>query len=369
MADANRIIRLLYDDIETDDSAASTALFEARDFQALARSYRGSGEVDAAETMNEISRICAPLARVVPFNFHGYEAVPDSLFQDQFPGARRYSTDLGGDPFRARRLAEYALADRFASLALGILATLSLPLVALAAFRRRGGPGTLGRGLQPLFRPSDHGWMLGLGLIAPLLFWFGIVHFSPLGCRDQSWMASFRKAMRFIPWLPQVTGLYLLVGTCMFQTVRWRWSKRGAFFSLRPGWLAAGWVMPLLAALAIPAVGLVRYWPAQTEKILMIAASLAGIPLLWLLWHTTAILFAPRSGALRAILTARSLLPWTLAFAALLVAGVPLMQARERHWMAEDSKNEIDVTQPHASRFQGSVGKEIRRQVMEALDR
>lgn len=126
--------------------------------------------------------------------------------------------------------------------------------------------------------------------------------------------------------------------------------------------------MVVLAAAAIPASGMIRHWPAESLKILQAVSPLAGIPLLWLCWHAMAMLFAPRASALRAILTARSLLPAKLAFAAFLLAGAFHLQSRERYWMAEDVKNEIDVTRPDVSCFEGEIGKEIQRRVMEALE-
>jgi hypothetical protein len=368
--DWKKVVRLMFEDLETDDSGASTAVFEIKFMtQHLGRHYLGFGDRDAAAEFGRLAEAGGAI------RYYGWlekdpaleSSVPHSSAYYGFPGARSFLRDLTNDPFKARRLAEYSLADRFASLAGSILAILALLITAISAFRRGSLLGGLSRGLTPLFRPADHAWIIVLGFLLPVAFWVAVVPFSPLGCRDMA-LVNSRVERPFLPWLLQVAALYVLVSVSLFQTARWRWSKRGALLSLRPGWLAAGWIMVLLAAAAAPASGAVRYWPAESMKILQAVSPLAGIPLLWLCWHAMAMLFAPRSSALRATLTARSLLPAKLAFAAFLLAGAFLLQSRERHWMAEDVKNEIDVTLPDASRFKGEVGKEIQRRVMDILD-
>jgi hypothetical protein len=366
LSDWKQVTRLLFKDIELDDSVKGTSIIGT---SVLAREL--AGQVPDPEEEGEL-RILGDLASAIEARHWvvtdaaSETAVPHSATRYQFPGPRKFLLDLGGDPFKARRMAEYSLVDRFGFLAVSILAILALLMAAISAFSRGSSLGGLARGLAPLFRPVDHGLLLVLGLIAPVLFWCAVVHLSPFGCRDMALDNSAIK-LHFQPWLLQMAALYVLVSVSLFQTTRWRWSKRAGFLSLRPAWLAAGWIMVLLAAAAVPAFGLVRYWPSESGWILLAVASLAGIPLLWLCWHAMAMLFAPRAGALRAILTTRSLLPAKLAFAVLLLAGAFQMERREHYWMAEDVKNEIDVTRPDASRFKGEVGKEIQRRVMEAL--
>lgn len=228
------------------------------------------------------------------------------------------------------RLAEYAVADRFTALAGLLAAALGLGLCGLEMLRRGAGPRGLARGLAPLFRGRDRLWLFGGGLLLPLLWWCGIVWFSPLGCRDIALsFYEFNHVPLMQPWLSQGLGGVVLILVAMVQIARWRWGKRGNFLCLRPERMWIGWAMLALAALFIPLQGIVRYLPARGNEFLLYGSAAGGIPLLWLFWQAGTVCFHPREGSLAGMLLPRTLVPALAAMALLMAAAMPLLRTRE----------------------------------------
>jgi hypothetical protein len=273
------------------------------------------------------------------------------------------------DASKPGRLAEYAVADRFTALA-GVLAAFLVAAGGLIEVLRRGAlPRGLAAGLMPLFRASDRAWLFGLGLLFPAAWWFGITWYSPLGCRDIA--LSFFKRNGFPmmqPWLSQGLGGLVLAFVMLVQTARWRLGKRGGFLALRPRGMWIGWSMAVLAALYIPAMGIVRYLPGHEEKFLLYGSAAGGIALLWLLWQAAMGLCAARGNALGGQVMLRLLMPAVIALALLLLAAMPLLRKSERHWVAEigDFSRTSRAIPPSAAEQRQL--EEARKMLLEALE-
>jgi hypothetical protein len=235
------------------------------------------------------------------------------------------------------RRAEYAVADRFGAVAMALVGFLLLVACTIALGSRGAAARGLSRGLMPLFRRSDRVWLIGVGVVFPLLWWIGIVGFSPLGCRDIGLnYYGFRSVSLMQPWLSQTSGGMVFLLVMLFQTGRWRWGKRAGFLVLRAERMWIGWTMALVAALFIPAQGIVRLLPDHQAEFLLYASAAGGIPLLWLLWRAAMGLFVPREQALGGQLLLRVLVPCLILIPLLMLAAVPWLRNSEHHWVDRD---------------------------------
>ena len=278
-----------------------------------------------------------------------------------------YAPAITPEAIKSGRLAEYAVADRFAAVA-GLLACVLVLAGGLVEMTRRREAGALARGVMPLFRASDRAWVVGLGVGLPLLWWLGIVHGSPLGCRDIG--LTYFKLGQFPmmqPWLSQDLGGLVLAGVLLVQAVRWRWAKRGALLALNPGRMWIGWTMVFVAALYLPLMGIVRVLPDHGDKFLLFGSALGGIPLLWLFWQLMVTVFAPRDQALPGQLLVRTSLPAVALLALLLLAAVPLFRANERNWMAKDELSKRDPEGSGLTVAERLFNDPIRQRLLEAL--
>lgn len=331
-SDLRKVLILMWSNPEGDLS--NTYYFTRNCFSRLATICRGMGLNDDADRLERVVdmesalRKGAPVAKLEDFSRHSgtFEKWRHEYHQ-QAPSA---------DDRKPGRLAEYAVADRFTALA-GVLAAFLVAAGGLIETLRRGAlPRHLAGGLMPLIRTSDRAWLFGLGLLFPAIWWFGITWYSPLGCRDIGLTFFEIKGFPMMqPWLSQGLGGLVLAYVLLVQTARWRLGKRGAFLSLRPPRMWIGWTMAVLAALFIPAQGVVRYLSADQDKFLLYGSAAGGIALLWLLWQAAMGLFAARENALGGQVLLRFLMPGVIVLALLLLGAMPLLRKSERKWGAE----------------------------------
>lgn len=280
-----------------------------------------------------------------------------------------YQAYTSADGITPGRLAEYAVADRFTALA-GVLAAFLVAAGGLIEILRRGAHSRgMASGLMPLIRASDRAWLFGLGLLFPAVWWFGTTWYSPLGCRDIGLTFFTIKGFPMMqPWLSQGLGGLVLAFVLLVQTARWRLGKRGAFLAFRPARMWIGWTMVVLAALFIPAMGIVRYLSADQDKFLLYGSAAGGIALLWLLWQAAMGLFAARENAIGGQILLRLLMPGVIALALLLLAAMPLLRKSERKWVAEMERFSIISLGLPSGGSRGTDFDEIRKKLLEALE-
>lgn len=231
------------------------------------------------------------------------------------------------------RRTEYALMDQFLVLFATALLLLVLLAVVFESVRRGKRINGIADGVGPLFRGDDLLWIYGLGVLAPVAWYFIIVYLTPLGCRDRG-----LQAFNFPPSLIQALAGYLLLSVILVQTVQWRITRRARFMALGSGRLVIGWIIALIPAAVIPLTGAVRYWSHGTTDDYQQAMALAcGLPLLWLLWQGGAMLFSPRDSSLGGVLTARLMTGPLVALIAFLVVAVSLLRFNESKWLERDT--------------------------------
>lgn len=234
--------------------------------------------------------------------------------------------------WRPGRMVEFTLVERVLVLAGAPLLLLALALVAIESVRRGRRVNGLANGLGPLFNGEDGLWLIGLGVLAPFAWYWGITRLTPLGCRDVGFFH-----FHYPPTVFQGGAGVLLLLVAIVQTGQWRIARRGQLLGLGPRMLWPGWLVLAIAALAVPAGGIGRFLNSRDiDQYYLMFAATCGIPLLWLLWRGGALIFGPKSNALGGVLLARaSALPLALAVAAL-VACYPLLLSQEKNWLAQD---------------------------------
>jgi hypothetical protein len=264
--------------------------------------------------------------------------VPAAGFRTQAASITRNAADnalpgtFTAEEFTPGRLAEHSVFDRYMALLGAAIFALFALLAAVEGWRRLPARRGLAAGLIPLFKSVDVAWLGGLGILLPLVWHIGITRFTPLGCRHIGLME-----WDMMPGLQQAGGS-LLFSVCMLQqTLRWRLAKRMGLIGLRPPKLWTGWAVAAVAALFVPAIGLVILVPRQQEIFLVLGSSMAGIPLLWVIWRAGMTALQPQEAALEGVLLSRLLVPaYTVAAGVLLLAVAPL-QKEERRWVAQDT--------------------------------
>jgi hypothetical protein len=359
MKELRKVLTMILDDPSHGHMPISIMRITALRLAAKCRAIGLAGEAEWLERVHDADT----RLRAVPSS-PGAERLSGSYTR---PWASGYPLNIKPEELKPGRLAEYAVADRFAAVT-GVLVFTLIGAGCLMEILRRRSVDGMARGLMPLWRSSDSAWLIGVGVVFPLLWWFGFVHGSPLGCRDiglSYFSQSYSPLMQ--PWLSQDLGGLLFSAVLIFQVARWRWAKRGGFFAMRPDRMWIGWTIAVVAALFIPVQGLVRYLPAHQEKFLLFGSAAGGIPLLWLLWQATVIIFLSRDNSLGVQLLVRSILPAAMTAAILLLAAVPVLRKTERTWVANDELIRRDPEGSGMSIVERRANEPYRRAIREAL--
>jgi len=122
-----------------------------------------------------------------------------------------------------------------------------------------------------------------------------------------------------------------------------------------------------MAALFVPAQGIVRYLPAHQEKFLLLGSAAGGIALLWLVWQVAVIVFFSRENSVGVQLLVRAILPAAATMAILLLAAVPLLRKAERAWVAKDELMRRDPAGTGVSVLERRGNDPLRLRLLEAL--
>ena len=229
------------------------------------------------------------------------------------------------------RRAEHAMADRMLAVAAAILFGVLAWLAGLEGWRRAQPVRGLADGVGALLRPSDFLWICGLGIALPAAWHVAVAGLSPLGCRD--FTIAFEEMK---PIALRAAGSFLFATCMLVQSARWRLAKRGGLLGFRPA-LWPGWAIAVIAALFVPAMGVVRYLPKGWGDEFVDSGSVAaGLPLLWLLWRSFALILCPRQVALPGVIVCRMLVPCFIGAGLLLLASASLLKREESKWVQRD---------------------------------
>ncbi|MEK7948973.1 hypothetical protein [Luteolibacter soli] len=230
------------------------------------------------------------------------------------------------------RRAEHAMADRMLAISAAILFGVLAWLAGLEGWRRGQPVRGLAGGVGTLLGLSDFAWICGLGIVIPAAWHMAVAGISPLGCRD--YRIDFEDMK---PIALRAGGSFLFAACMLVQSARWRLAKRGGLLGLRPT-LWQGWAIAVIAALFVPAMGAARYCPPKwQEEFINYGSAAAGLPLLWLLWRSFALILSPRRVALPGVIVCRALVPCFVSTGLVLMAAGYLLEREESEWVQRDT--------------------------------
>lgn len=288
--------------------------------------------------------------------FAGISLPVVSRMSDQVPPIREEQLEPG-------RLADHEGFCRVSSFAAWVV--LGLMLVCAALFPSRGSllVKRLSHRMVDLLRPVDWAWILGAGILLPLLYYLFVYRFTPLGSRE----LSLRISLFVVP-AGQVTAMAFLMIVTPLQIARCRLGKRGAMLGWQISRAWTGWVAVICGALALPAFGLGFVGGNGSEAVMMVAAALLGILVLaWLVIGIRAV-FSKRTPLLRRVTLSRILVPAYALGMLLMAASMPLYHAAEKRWLAQDRLMEITPEAPAMSRYEWEVAQAMRTELLEILN-
>lgn len=262
------------------------------------------------------------------------------------------------------RLADHAFAGRV--LALGAWAVLGLAMIVMGLYRFRGSALTrrLSARLAELLTPSDHAWIIGMGIVLPALYYLGIYRLTPLGCRDWGLAASAFA----VPFGQFVTMLSLML-VLPVLLVRARLNQRAGAAGLRakPSRWPWSWIAVTLAAAALPTFGIALVKGGNPETMLIIAAALLGtLHLYWIVGALRA-LFSKQASLLRRMILSRAVIPAYAAAMILMMLAMPLYHIEERHWFARDEFSRLSVAKPSYTPYEYEVTQALQEELRDII--
>jgi hypothetical protein len=260
------------------------------------------------------------------------------------------------------RRAEHAVADRMLAVAAAILFGVLAWLAGLEGWRGGQSLRGLADGLGALLRPADFAWICGLGIALPAAWHVAVAGISPLGCSDYGIEFGEMK-----PIALRAIGSFLFATCMLVQSARWRLAKRGGALGFHPV-LWPGWAMAVIAALFVPAMGMVRYLTKHQEEYLNFGSAAAGLPLLWLLWRSFALILSPRRVALPGVMVCRMLIPCFIGASLLLLAAAFLLKREESKWVQRDPLAHPEPEGLGMSAVGARFVEEFRRDRMDAIE-
>lgn len=271
---------------------------------------------------------------------------------------------ISDSDFEPMRRAEHELLGGFGILALELF----LPLAALAVFLFRFTATPMirvpAKRMAGVLGMADWIWVIGLGVVMPILFFLLITRLTPLGGRGYGVM-FFQMAFPGVQYAALLLALLIVPAV----VIRWRLGK-----ILVPFGFGDRFTVPLaLAVLAMIAVWSLAALPSveflMGKKLPMndfTLAALAAPPALCL-----CLLFA---NALRSILgkpaarlaqcaTAIAVLPAYPIAIILLCALTPIYSAGEKRWLAKETLLRIDLDAPDLGAYEFKIAAQKRKEI------
>lgn len=276
------------------------------------------------------------------------------------------------------RLVDHELLSWVLSYILWAVIALCVCLVASYRFRVTTMSRGLARRMVDLLRPSDWGWILGVGVLLPFAYVMAVNRLTPLGGRalGVQGMALLMPAGHFL-------GLLLMWLTLPVQIVRWRLAKRaGGFGFPRPS--RTGWLAVVCGAAFVPMIGwaaisnfdgpwmeamrMTERTPSETPWQFWAALPLAGVSVLWAIGLIS---LAMLGRADRHLYRATSSIVLVRAYAATLfvlaLASVGF-KATEQYWFKQDWMSKFDASGPGWNAYESKVAIQLRKELRETLE-
>lgn len=246
-----------------------------------------------------------------------------------------------------------------------IFAVILIPVVAISAlyrFRHDAIKGKIATRLTQTFTARDWGWILGVGSIAPLLYFEAIYHLTPLGGRD--WNYAWGESRTPVA---QQIGLLSLVLLTPLVITRWHMPKSyDGLLNLKPSKFRIERILLLLAAISIPLAGL-DYGRENSPVALAFTNLLLIIVLLGILAFICAALFGKPSKGLMRQSTARALVPAYLMSFCVMATMSSLFRIEEGYWASKDTLMSITAEKPALSSYEYDVTQIMKADLIKTL--
>lgn len=314
----------------------SEAFQEERDFREISR--KSEEESFPLSKASSLHRMTMPM-------LERQASAPIPIPEEDYEPMRRAEHELVG----GLGVLSAALLIPLAALLVFLFRFVSTPMIRLPANRMAGALGG-----------ADWAWVIGLGIVAPILFFLIVTRLTPLGGREYG--ASY-----FLFLFPgaQLVALLLMLLIAPAIITRWRLSKRLAPFGFGDRFTVpiALAVMAMLGAWSLAALPFVERFGMEKSNVL---AALAAPPALCL-----CLIFA---NALRSILgkpaarlaqcaTAIAVRPaYPIAIIAL-CALAPIYHAGEKRWLARETLLRIDPAAPDFGAYEFKVAAQKRKEI------
>ena len=269
---------------------------------------------------------------------------------------------ISPEELKPGRLADHALAGR----ALSLIGWLLFGLAALGAGLYRLRCSILTRRLSDhfvsLLRPVDWLWIIGVGIVFPMVFYVVISRFTPLGARAWSMKASL-----FVVPSGQFSSMVYLMIVLPLVMIRRRLALRGGAVGLAGGQQIFAWIAVISGILALPVFGLTFQVSQPKESVMIGAGSLLALLQLYPLVAGVRALFSRQSSLLRRATVARLLLPAYVLGMLAMIAGMIFFHAEEKHWIRQDRLMEMTVESPSMTRFEYDLTQVMKQELIDLV--
>lgn len=269
---------------------------------------------------------------------------------------------IHADDLKPMRLAEHDLASRLGVVAAALILLIACLPVYVFRYHSPRPARFPAQQLASLLRPADWAWVIILGIILPIVVYFGINRLTPLGGRDFN-------VEHFLFLFPGVHLLAILLNLLLAPAIllRWRLGKRLAPFGIncRPS-LIPGAVLFLILLWSLAVYPIVR--EVDLSRNLLIA--LASVPALWLACVFLNVLLGfigKPAGRIPRAATTSALLP-AYAFGIIaLCLTLPFFTASEKYWVSRDTIFKINPDAADLGAYEFKVAAQLRKEISENL--
>lgn len=274
----------------------------------------------------------------------------------------RDTVPITADELKPGRMADHALVGRL----LGLLVWLVLGLMLLGCFLYRFRGSKLMRGLSGrmmiLMTPVDWAWIIGAGVIFPLVYHQVIQRLTPLSGQEWSVMAS-----RLIGPSGQAGSALWLMVLLPLLVARWRLSLRAGAIGLASRTRIWTWVCVALGIAALPVFGTGFLSGTVNMVPIEAAGAMLGALKLCVLIIGIRALFGRRNQLLRRVTLSRILIPAYATGMLLMMVLVPAYHAEEKYWIARDDLTGMSPDKPGFTRYEYDVTQQLHREVLGIL--
>ena len=282
------------------------------------------------------------------------------------PAVSKHTRDpvaISPDSLTPGRMADHALATRLLSVAGWHLLGLGLLAAFFYRFRSSSLTRRLSRRMELLLRPMDWIAIIGIGIIAPLMYYHLIRWHTVLGGLDWS-----LKASAFIVPAGQFSSMLWLMLVLPVLIARRRLSLRGGYAGLGSKKSAWGWISVACGIIALPLFGAAFLAGGAAESVFVISGGLlSALQIYFLIAGSKALFFSGRAALLRRVTISRVLMPAYAAGILAMTAMIRSSHEEEKHWIAKDTLMGDGET-PSLSRFEYEVTQQLQRELLEILD-